>query len=233
MATPKILTLEKAQIIFGFFLAKSYLCTEIIPHIFFASKLLPMAENIKELNKEVEKLKAQNADLAQQVAELKDQLIRLMSHNLDLYEQLEGDLELRRRMEVAMEIMKGNVERQRNADLKDDGQLLAIIELKVEGEKLHQDPDFDAAALARLVGVSQERLNKLFHHQGIHRTPELYIDNLRLLTAMRMLREKPNYNIASIAEDAGFSHVRTMQRRMQDVIGMTPAEYRAMFTRDV
>ena len=141
-------------------------------------------------------------------------------------------MEMRRRVDVAIEMMNGNVERMQNADLRDDGQLMAIIELKVEQEGLHLNPDFDAEALAKLVGVSQNRLNTLFRHQTMHRTPEAFIDNLRLLTAMRLLRDKSNYNIASISEDAGFKHVRTMQRRMVEVIGMTPAEYRALYTRD-
>jgi len=191
-----------------------------------------MAENIKQLKEEVEMLKARNDELTRELENMKSQLLRLMGHNLDLYEQLEGDIELRRRVEVATEILQGNVERQRNADLQDDGQLMALIEMRVEGEKLHQDPAFDAAALARIIGVSKERLNRLFRHHGIHHTPDLYIDNLRLLTAMKMLRDNPNYNIASIAEDAGYNHVRTMQRRMLDVLGMSPAEYRALFTRD-
>ncbi len=190
-----------------------------------------MAENIKQLKEEVEMLKARNDELTWELENMKSQLLRLMGHNLDLYEQLEGDIELRRRVEVATEILQGNVERQRNADLQDDGQLMALIEMRVEGEKLHQDPAFDAAALARIIGVSKERLNRLFRHHGIHHTPDLYIDNLRLLTAMKMLRDNPNYNIASIAEDAGYNHVRTMQRRMLDVLGMSPAEYRALFTR--
>ena len=97
---------------------------------------------------------------------------------------------------------------------------------------LHQDPNFDTAALAHLLGVSQERLNRLFHKQTIYRTPEAYIDNIRLLSAMRLLREEPNYNIAVIAEEAGFGNVRTMQRRFQDAVGMTPVEYRLMMTRD-
>lgn len=191
-----------------------------------------MADDIKKLKAEVERLTAENEDLKQQLLYTQQQFVRLMSHNLDLAERLEGDMEMRRRVDVATEMMQGNVERMQNADLRDDAQLMAIIELKVEQEGLHQDPDFDAEALAKLVGVSPHRLNTLFRHQTMHRTPEAFIDNLRLLAAMRLLRDKPNYNIASIAEDAGFKHVRTMQRRMVEVIGMTPAEYRALYTRD-
>ena len=110
---------------------------------------------------------------------------------------------------------------------------MALIELKVESDRPHLKPDFDTKALAQLLGVSQERLLRLFRHQTIYRTPDAYIDNLRLLTALRMLREHPNYSIASIAEDAGFSNVRTFQRRVQDAVGMSPADYRAMLTRDL
>ena len=147
-------------------------------------------------------------------------------------ERFEDDVDLRRRVQVAREIFDGNIERQRNADLQDDGQLLALIEMRVEQDMLHQDPNFDTAALAHLLGVSQERLNRLFHKQTIYRTPEAYIDNIRLLSAMRLLREEPDYAIAVIAEEAGFGNVRTMQRRFQDAVGMTPVEYRLMMTRD-
>ena len=54
----------------------------------------------------------------------------------------------------------------------------------------------------------------------------------RAAEVLRLLREKPQYNIAAVAEEAGFGNVRTLQRRIQEVIGMTPVEYRAMLTRD-
>lgn len=184
-------------------------------------------------NNELEKLKAENAALKQEIEDLKDQMIRLVGRNLDLTEQLEEEVELRRRVEVAKEIFKGNIERQRNADLKDDGQLLAMIEIKLEENMPHLSANFDTAALAELLGISRERLSALFRHQTIYRTPEAYIDNLRTINAMRLLREKPNYNIAYIAEESGFNHVRTLQRRLMDVVGMSPAEYRALFTRDL
>ena len=186
----------------------------------------------KTENNELQQLQAENAALREEIDQLKDEMMRLISRNLDLSERLEDDVDLRRRVEVARELLEGNIERQRNADLQDDGQLLALIEMHVESDMLHQDPDFDTAALARLLGVSQERLNRLFRRQTIYRTPEAYIDNIRLLSAMRMLREQPNYTIAVIAEEAGFGNVRTLQRRFQEAIGMTPVEYRLMMTRD-
>ena len=184
------------------------------------------------MTEEVKKLQEEVAFLKREVERLKDELVRLVSRNLDLSEQLEYDVELRRRTAVAREIMEARVERQRNADLQDDGQLMAIIEMRLEKDRPHLRPDFDVHALAEMLGVSQARLNQLFRKQTIHRTPEAYIDNLRTLEALRLLREQPNYTIAVIAEEAGFSNVRTLQRRIQDAIGMSPVDYRLMLTRD-
>ena len=182
---------------------------------------------------EIKQLQDENAFLKGEVERLKDELVRMVSRNLDLSERLEYDVELRRRTEVAREIMEGNIERQRNADLRDDGQLMALIEMRVEKDCLHLKPDFDSVALAELLGVSQTRLALLFRHQTIHRTPDAYIDNLRTLAALRLLREQPNYTIAVVAEEAGFSNVRTLQRRIQEAIGMSPIDYRLMLTRDL
>ena len=181
---------------------------------------------------EIQRLQEENAALRKEIDQLKDELIRLVSRNLDLSERLEEDLEMRRRTEVALELLNGNIERQRNADLKDDAQLMALIELHVEQDRPHVKPDFDSAALAQLLGVSQERLARLFRHQTIHRTPDAYIDNLRVLAALRMLREKPQWSIAAVAEESGIGNVRTLQRRVQEVVGMTPVDYRRMLTRD-
>ena len=150
---------------------------------------------------EIERLRADNA-------RLQSEMIRLVGRNLALSEQLEVDVELRRRFEVARTLMKENIERQRNADLQDDGQLLALIDLRLEEKRSHLNPDFDTKQLAELLGVSMDRLIKLFRNKSIYRTPEAYIDS-------------------------GFNHVRTLQRRIMDVTGMSPADYRALFTRDM
>lgn len=178
---------------------------------------------------EIKKIQDENASLREEVERLKTEMIRLVSRNLDLSERLEENIEFRRRAEVARELLENNAERQRNADLQDDAQLMALIELRVEADRPHLKPDFNAAELAHLLGVSQERLNRLFRHQSIHRTPEAYIDNLRVLAALKMLRDKPQWTISAIADESGLGNVRTLQRRVQEVIGMSPMEYRMMF----
>ena len=189
--------------------------------------------DIKQLTADNERLTNENKELRKEIDRLRDEMIRLVSRNLDLSERLEEDVEMRRRTEVARELLEGNIQRQRNADLQDDSQLMAIIEMRVEKDRPHLSPDFNSDDLAEMLGVSRERLMRLFRKQTIHRTPDAYIDNLRVLAALRLLREKPLYNIATVAEEAGFSNVRTLQRRIQDAIGMTPIDYRLMLTRDM
>ena len=113
----------------------------------------------------IQALQAENDALRQEIEHLKNEMVRLVSRNLDLSERLEEDNELRRRTEVARELLNGNIERQRNADLKDDSQLMALIEIKVENEKYHLDPDFNGKQLAQVIGVSHERLLRLFHRE--------------------------------------------------------------------
>lgn len=185
-----------------------------------------MQEDVQQMQKEINFLR-------KEVDHLKDEMIRLISRNIDLSERLEYDVDLWRRAEVAREIMSYHVERQRNADLQDDGQLMALIEIKLSKDQPHLKVGFCAKDLADLLGVSMERLNRLFRKQVNYRTPDAYIDKLRVLAALRLLREKPNYTIAVIAQEAGFANVRTLQRRIHEVIGMTPVEYRLMVTRDL
>ena len=185
------------------------------------------------MEKDVRQMQEEIDSLRKEVDRLKDEMIRLIGRNIDLSERLEYDVDLWRRAQVAREIMSYHVERQRNADLQDDGQLMALIEIKLGQDLPHLKADFCAKDLADLLGVSMERLNRLFRNQVNYRTPDAYIDKLRVLMALRLLREQPNYTIAVIAQEAGFANVRTLQRRIHDVIGMTPVEYRLMVTRDL
>lgn len=81
-----------------------------------------MADNMKELKAENERLKAENerqkaenAELKKQIDYTREQFVRLMSRNLDLSDRIEGDLEFRRRVDVARELIDMNVERIRSA----------------------------------------------------------------------------------------------------------------------
>lgn len=172
-------------------------------------------------NDELEKLQAENA-------RLREENQRLVSRNLALSERLDVWYDTRMRVQLLKELMVADRRRMARADLKDDVELLALIEARVEKEKPHLRPDFDAEALARLLDVTPLRLSRLFRNNTPHHTPEDYIDFRRVVSAMELMRRHPNYSVAAVAQDAGFSSIRTLQRRMQQAIGLTPVEFRLL-----
>lgn len=180
-------------------------------------------------NDELEQLRAENARIDAENARLREENQRLVSRNLALSERLDVWYDTRMRVQLLKELMLADRRRMARADQKDDLELLALIEARVEKEKPHLQPDFDAEALARLLGVTPLRLTRLFRHNTPHHTPEDYIDFRRVLSAMELMRLHPNYSVAAISQDAGFTSVRTFQRRMQQATGLTPVEYRLMF----
>ena len=48
------------------------------------------------------------------------------------------------------------------------------------------------------------------------------------MRALRLLRDHPTYSIEAVALDAGFATVRTLNRKIQDALGVTPGEFRVM-----
>ena len=173
------------------------------------------------VNDELEKLQTENA-------RLREENQRLVSRNLALSDRLDVWYDTRMRVQLLKELMVADRRRMARADLKDDLELLALIEARVEKEKPHLRPDFDAEALARLLDVTPLRLSRLFRNNTPHHTPEDYIDFRRVVSAMELMRRHPNYRVAAVAQDAGFSSIRTLQRRMQQAIGLTPVEFRLL-----
>ncbi len=181
------------------------------------------------MENELDTLRAQNEQLRDANAQLTDENHRLVSRNLALSEQLDAWHDTRMRVQLLKELMMSDRRRMARADLKDDIELLALIEARVEKERPHLQTSFNAEALAQMLGVTPLRLVRLFRHNTPHHTPEDYIDFRRVISAMEQMRQHPNYSIAAIAQDAGFTSVRTFQRRMQQATGLTPVEYRLMF----
>ena len=179
-------------------------------------------------NDELEQLRAENARLGAENARLRDENQRLVSRNLALSERLDVWYDTRMRVQLLKELMLADRRRMARADQKDDLELLALIEARVEKEKPHLQPDFDAEALARLLDVTPLRLSRLFRNNTPHHTPEDYIDFRRVISAMELMRRQPNYSVAAVAQDVGFGSIRTLQRRMQQAIGMTPVEFRLL-----
>lgn len=114
----------------------------------------------------------------------------------------------------------------RNADLRDDDELMAVIETRLETELQHENPDFGLKELAALVGTSQSRIVELFRRSNQYKSAEDYLDFLRLLRSMYYLQTERLWSVAACDSAAGFRSIRSFNRRFQDAIGMTPHEFR-------
>ena len=171
-------------------------------------------QKIEQLQHEVEMLRMANFDL--------------LSHNLLLSQQINAYYDVRRRIQMLKELVIRHKELIRHADLRDDDELMALIETRLEAELPHENPDFGLKELAEFIGTSQTRLIDLFRRSPIHKTANDYLDYLRLLRSMFYIQTKPQWGIAACAQQAGFTVIRTFNRKFQDALGITPHEFRQL-----
>lgn len=142
---------------------------------------------IQELQKKMELLQKANLDL--------------VNRNIQLAQQLDAYYDVRRRIEMLKKLVIRHKELIRNADLRDDDELMALIETRLEEEKPYEDANFELKELAELIGTSQTRLIDLFRRSPIHKTVDDYLDYLRLLRSMYYLQCQPSWGIAACAEE--------------------------------
>jgi AraC-like DNA-binding protein len=180
-----------------------------------------MAKKIEELEQEIARLEQENERLDMEN-------VRLLGRNLLMSEQLNSWYELKQRVNWLKAEMQRGRRLTMQADMVDDAELLAMLENRLEQDPNLVTSEFGTKELAELMGVSQARLIRLFRNSTIFKSPEEYLENLRLVRALQLLRDHPEYGIAAISAEAGYNSVRTLQRRMSEVIGMTPVEFRMM-----
>ena len=173
---------------------------------------------------------ARIAQLEKKVDELQKTNSELLTRNMQLSQQLDAYYDVRRRIQMLKELVIRHQELMRNADLRDDDELMALIEVRLEQELPHENPDFGLKELAEMMGTTQTRIVDLFRHSKQYRSLDDYLDYLRLLRSMFYLQSQPMWGIAACAQQAGFTVIRTYNRKFQDALGMTPHEFRMMIT---
>lgn len=165
-------------------------------------------------------------ELRHQVEVLQKANIDLMNRNIQLGQHVDAYYDVRRRIQMLKELVIRHKELIKHADLRDDAELMALIETRLEQELPHENPDFGLKELAEFIGTSQTRIIDLFRRSIVHKNVDDYLDYLRLLRSMYYIQSKPQWGIAACAQQAGFSVIRTFNRKFQDALGMTPHEFR-------
>ena len=193
-----------------------------------------------EGNDPVKLLKEQNAQLQEQVEKLQEKVKQLeddnkrlidgneqlIARNMMLAEKMDIYYNVRMHVEWLKDLVRRHREMMAQADLRSDEELLAVIETRIESDEIPLPPEFGIKEVAELVGTTQTRIADLYKSKTIYQSVYKYLDFLRLMRALRILKEKPGYSIDAIAQDSGFNSVRTLQRKIQEAIGLSPGQYR-------
>ena len=175
----------------------------------------------QEYEKQIEELK-RRVDVLQRTN------LELVNRNLQLGQQIDAYYDVRRRIQMLKDLVIRHKELMRQADLRDDDELMALMEARLEEDFPHENPDFGLKELAEFLDTSQTRLIDLFRRSPIHKTAADYLDYMRLLRSLYYLQSKPQWGIAACAQEAGFTVIRTYNRKFQDALGMTPHDFREL-----
>ena len=167
-------------------------------------------------------------ELETQVEVLQEANVKLINRNMQLSQMVDAYYDVRRRIQIMKELVIRHKELIKHADLRDDDELMAVIETKLESELNYTDPNFGLKELADLVGTTQTRIVELFRRSTLHKSLDDYLDYLRILRSMYHLQTQPSWSIAACAQEAGFTVIRSFNRKFQDAIGMTPHEFRLL-----
>ena len=172
--------------------------------------------------------KEENDALRQRVADLEKTNNELVIHNMQLSQKKDAYYDVRRRIHIYKELLARHTEFLRHADLRSDDELMAVIESRLELEKTYENPDFSIKELAEMIDTTQTRIMELFRNSPLYKSVEDYLDYLRILRSMYYLMSKREWNVAACAQEAGFSAIRSFNRKFQDAIGMSPHEFRKL-----
>ena len=200
--------------------------THIIFIYFFVHLQIKQANMKENEQSELEQLRQKVEELTAQNKHLQEANEQLIARNMMLGEKLDIYYEVRSRVQWLKELVRKHRELVVQADLRDDEELLAVIEAQLEGDNIPLPPEFSVKEVAELVGTTQSRIIDLYKKKTIYHSVDKYLDFLRLMRALRMLKDNPNYSIEAIAHDAGFNTVRTLNRKIQESLGITPGVFR-------
>ena len=108
----------------------------------------------------------------------------------------------------------------------DSWQLFLKLEDAMEKRKLYLDKGLTRADILDLLGISKNRLGKMFQDIGGDISLPSYINGKRLNHALGVIAEHPEYTVNEIAESSGFSNTRNFHLLFKKRFGITPLQYR-------
>ena len=108
----------------------------------------------------------------------------------------------------------------------DSWQLFLKLEDAMDKDKLFLDKTITRADILELLGISKNRLGKMFQDIGGDLSLPTYINGKRLNHALGVIAEHPDYTVNEIADASGFSNTRNFHLLFKKRFGITPLQYR-------
>lgn len=89
----------------------------------------------------------------------------------------------------------------------------------------YSQPDINSTTLAEKLGIPKRQL-VAYMTQVEGKTFRVWLSELRIEEAKRMLIEDDSYKLEAIADACGFSHRNYLHNRFKSITGLTPSEWR-------
>lgn len=118
----------------------------------------------------------------------------------------------------------GNTAAVSDKELEENAALFCKLDRMVTTERLFTQKDFSREGLMKCIRVDKNRLARILK-QNVHTDATEYTNNKRMEYAVVILKEHPEYNIATVAEMCGVS-VSSFNRTFKGKYKMTPNDYK-------
>ena len=102
-------------------------------------------ETIGKLEEQVQSLQEANHKLEKHVRLLQETNLELVNRNMSMSQQLDIYYDVRRRIQMLKELVIRHQELMSKADMRNDDELMALIETRLEQEHPYEDPNFGLA----------------------------------------------------------------------------------------
>lgn len=102
---------------------------------------------------------------------------------------------------------------------------LSKLETLMAEQKLFNNPNITMPKIAKRIGMSSPKFSQLLNDK-LNKSFSVYINELRIAQAQRLLIEHPKQKLDLIAEQCGFNSPSTFYSVFKKHSGLTPAKYR-------
>ena len=135
-------------------------------------------------------------------------------------------MRLLRSAQARIKELSGEEDVEGKASEADSWQLFLKLEDAMDKQHLYLDKGITRADILDLLGISKNRLGKMFQDIGGDLSLPSYINGKRLNHALGVIAEHPEYTVNEIADASGFSNTRNFHLLFKKRFGITPLQYR-------